>query len=305
MNFFWFLLALFFSYILYWDVLSLIIVLPGAQIMDLIRYPAKRTRRSRTRISLIPAFILNFTIGTLLPYAVFGMGMGVIALNFAEKASNHPVYFILAGLGAFIISASSRKTFLTERLISLSAYVTTVAIPELTLYGITTTSLAYITLWGLGLLILGGMVFGIVESLRDEINRKSKTKIRLRRRTNRGLSAGTYVLSIFFITLGMIWILGYLICPARELLVYFIWGAPYLVSGLAILTGKYWALRFSQVFLVLGTSLSILAIEIPIALLLAEKLGLQAVLFALAALLIFFGFPIWFLFKKSTINQFE
>jgi hypothetical protein len=100
----------------------------------------------------------------------------------------------------------------------------------------------------------------------------------------------------------VLWVTGFLIHPADELLGYFIWGLPLVVGGIGMLRKKYWALRLSQVTLVLTALQSVVAI--PIALLNAKELDLSGILFAFLILFII-GLPIWFLFKKSTVIQFK
>ena len=101
----------------------------------------------------------------------------------------------------------------------------------------------------------------------------------------------------------MLWVTGFLIHPSSELLGYFIWGLPLVVGGIGMLRKKYWALRLSQITLVLTALQSV--VLIPIALLNAKKLDLSGILFAFFILFIFIGLPIWFLFKKSTVVQFK
>jgi len=302
MNFIWFLLATICFYLFYWYVLSLIIFLPSIPIMGFIGYLTEHTEKRWTKIALISTFVIGFMIGTLLPSAIFGMGTGVIALNFAEKATHPLIYFLLAGFGAFTISAPSGETSLPAMLISLASYVITVTISKFTLFSaITIGFLTNLVLWGLGLLILVGIVSGVVKFLDSKISKR--TEFELQQEPDGKLSIGVYILSILFIVLGVLWVISFLIYPASKLLGYFIWGVPYLVGGIGMLRKKYWALRFSQVILVLIALQS--AVAIPIALLSAEKLDLFGILIAFFILFIFIGLPIWFLFRKSTVIQFK
>lgn len=175
MNFILFLLATVCFYLFYWYVLSMIIFLPSIPIMGFIGYLTEHTEKKWAKIALVPTVVIGFIIGTLLPCVVFGMGMGVIVLNFAEKATHPLIYFLLAGFGAFTISAPGGETSLPGMLISLATYVTTVTITKFALFSeITLALLVNIALWGLGLLILVGIVFGIVKFLGSKINKRTE-----------------------------------------------------------------------------------------------------------------------------------
>ena len=306
MNFIWFLLATICFYVFYWYILSLIIFLPSVPIMGFIGYLSEHIEEKWAKIALVPTVFMSFLLGTLLPSALFGMGVGAITLNFAEKATHPLIYFLLGGLGAFTISAPSGETSLPAMLISLATYVITVRIPKFALFSeVTIGSIANVVFWGLGLLIFVGIVFGVIKFIVNFLDRKisKRTEIELQKETRGKLSVGVYILSIIFIILGGLWVISYLISPTRELLAYFIWGIPYLVGGIGMLRRKYWALRFSQVYLILIALGCIVAI--PIGLLGAEELNLFIILILLFILFIFVGLPIWFLFRKSTVNQFK
>ena len=308
MNFIWFVLATIFFYVFYWYILSLIIFLPSVPIMGFIGYLTEHMEKKWAKIALVPTFIMSFLLGILLPSALFGMGVGVITLNFAEKATYPLIYFLLGGLGAFTISAPSGETSLPAMLISLATYVITVRIPKFALFSaVTIGSLANMVLWGVGLLIFVGIAFGVVKFivgfLDRRISKRTEIEIELKRETGRKLSIGVYILSIIFIVLGGLWVISYLIYPTGISLGYFIWGVPYLVGGIGMLRRKYWALRFSQVFLILIALQGIVAI--PIGLLGAEELNLLVILILLFILFVFIGLPIWFLFRRSTVNQFK
>ncbi len=66
---------------------------------------------------------------------------------------------------------------------------------------------------------------------------------------------------------------------------------------------KYWALRLSQIILVLS-SLQVI-VMVPIAILETKIFNLFPFLTVLLIFVIFFGIPLWFLFKKSTVAQFK
>ena len=110
--------------------------------------------------------IIGFIVGTLLPCAVFGMGMGLITLHFAGEATYPIIYFLLAGIGAFVISAPSGESSVPGMLISLGTYLTTVLIQRFTIFsGITMSTLFYVAWWGLGILVLIGIISGIINYL--------------------------------------------------------------------------------------------------------------------------------------------
>jgi hypothetical protein len=229
------------------------------------------------------------------------MGTGLIALYFAENATHPLIYFLLAGFNAFTISAPNGETSLPGILISLASYVITVTISKFALFSaITTVFLMKLALLGLGLLILVGIVSIIINFLDRKISKTSEFE--LQQEPDGELSIGVYIVSILFIVLGVLWVTGFLIHPADELLGYFIWGLPLVVGGIGMLRKKYWALRLSQVTLVLTALQSV--VVIPIALLNAKELDLSGILFAFLILFII-GLPIWFLFKKSTVIQFK
>jgi|GEM_PF-3730353 len=304
MNFIWFLLATILFYLFYWYVLSWIILFPPSiPIMVFIRYLTEHTEKRWTKIALIPTFVIGFIIGTLLPSAIFGMGTGVIALNFAEKATHPLIYFLLAGFSAFTISAPTGETSLLGMLISLVSYVITVTISKFTLFSTVTIGfLTNLALWGLGFLILVGIVSWFISFLDTKITKR--TEFELQQEPDGKLSIGVYIFSILSIVLGMLWVISFLIYPVSELLGYFICGVPLLVGGIGMLREKYWALRVSQVIFVVFALQC--AVAIPIYLLNnAKKLGLSDILFAFFILFIFIGLPIWFLFRKSTVLQFK
>jgi len=301
MNFILFLLVTICFYILYWHVLYPLISLPAMPIVYFIGYLTEHPEKRWTKIVLVLTFIISFIFGTLLPAAIFGMGTGLIALYFAENATHPLIYFLLAGFNAFTISAPNGETSLPGILISLASYVITVTISKFALFSaITTVFLMKLALLGLGLLILVGIVSIIINFLDRKISKTSEFE--LQQEPDGELSIGVYIVSILFIVLGVLWVTGFLIHPADELLGYFIWGLPLVVGGIGMLRKKYWALRLSQVTLVLTALQSV--VVIPIALLNAKELDLSGILFAFLILFII-GLPIWFLFKKSTVIQFK
>ena len=164
MNFVWFLVEVAVFNLFFWRVLSIVIFLPSVPVVGLIGYLTENPEKKWAKIALVPTMIIGFIIvGTLLPCAVFGMGMGLIALQFAGKATYPIIYFLLAGIGAFVISAPRS---VPGMLISLGTYLTTVLIQRFTIFsGITMTTLFYVALWGLGILVLIGIISGIVNYL--------------------------------------------------------------------------------------------------------------------------------------------
>jgi len=145
-----------------------------------------------------------------------------------------------------------------------------------------------------------------------KISKSTETELELQQETRRRLSIGVYILSNIFIVLGGFGVIGYLIYPAPKLLSYFIWGIPYLVGGIGMLRRKYWALRFSQVFLILGallgmvvTPVALLVLGVPEGLDSFYIVDLVSILRGFFISFIFFGLPIWFLFRRSTVNQFK
>ena len=156
------------------------------------------------------------------------------------------------------------------------------------------------------ILTFGSRLFGIYltenyERTRYDIRDNSITDEDSEQESNRRLSIGVYILSILFIVLGGLWVIGFLIYPSREALSFFIYGMPYLVSGIGMLKRKYWALKVSQIFLILSALPCIILIPVV----LIGKTNLFITLLILIFAFVFFGLPIWFLFKKSTVDQFK
>ena len=166
MNFVWFLVEVAVFNLFFWRVLSIVIFLPSVPIVGLIGYLTENSEKKWARIALVPTMIIGFIVGTLLPCAVFGMGMGLIALQFTGKATYPIIYFLLAGIGAFVISAPSGETSAPGMLISFFAYLLTVVIQRFAIFsGITISTLFYVAWWGLGILVLIGIISGIVNYL--------------------------------------------------------------------------------------------------------------------------------------------
>ena len=174
MNFVWFLIAIILFYIFYWYFLSLIIFLPSMPVMSLVVYLTENTEKRWVKIALIPTIILAFILGTFLPCAIFGMGMGVTVLRFVGEATYPIIYFLIAGFGAFTISAPGGETSFPGMLISLITYIITVTISKFALFsGITIDFLFDLFLiLGIGFLIIG-ILFFIITSLKEKfVNRK-------------------------------------------------------------------------------------------------------------------------------------
>lgn len=304
MNFILFLLAIVLFYFLYWYVLSLIIFLPSMPLMGFIRYLEENAEKRWAKLVLIPTFVLAFILGTFLPCAIFGMGMGVTVLNFVEEATYPFIYFLIAGIGAFTISAPSGESSFPGMIISLVAYIITVTISKFSIFSeITIDFLISIFFGGAGLLLIIGVVFLIIGFLDEKISKRSENKIESQQESKKKLTLGIYIISILFIVLGGLWVIGFLFYPSREFLAYFIWGAPLLVGGIGMLIRKYWALRLSQIILVLS-SLQVI-VMVPITILGTKAFSPFAFLIVLLFFIIFFGLPLWFLFKKSTVVQFK
>lgn len=304
MNFIWFLVAIVLFYFLYWYALSLIIFLPSMPLMSFIVYLEENSKKRWAKILLIPTFIVAFILGTLLPCAIFGMGMGVTVLNFVQEVTYPFIYFLIAGIGAFTIFAPSGESSFPGMIISLVAYIITVTISKFSIFSeITIDFLMSIFFGGAGLLLVIGVVFLIIGFLDEKISKRSENKIEFQQESKKKLTLGVYIISILFIVLGGLWVIGFLFYPSREFLAYFIWGAPLLVGGMGMLIRKYWALRLSQIVLVLS-SLQVI-IMVPITILETNAFNLFAFLIVLLFFIIFFGLPLWFLFKKSTVVQFK
>lgn len=149
--------------------------------------------------------------------------------------------------------------------------------------------------------------FAIIIFLNNKIRKKSKienvTKLSAanHQKNKRKLSVGVYILSILLIIIGGIWILHSLIaCDAR--VNYFIWGAVHLVGGIGLLRRKYWALRLNQVAFVLSALGCLLLIPIAMS---AEEIDPFIILIISFGFIIYIVAPLWFLFKKSTVDQFK
>ena len=304
MNFIWFLLSIVLYYILFWQVLSFIIFLPSMPLMGFIGYLEKNIEKRWAKFALIPTFILAFILGTFLPCAIFGMGMGVTVLNFVERATYPIIYFIIAGIGAFTISAPSGESSFAGMVISLIAYTISITISGFSAFSsITIDFLMNIVFIGLGLLLIIGIVFLIIGFLDNKISKKSENKIITQHESKKKLTLGVYIISILFIILGGLWVVSFLFYLSHKLLAYFIWGAPLFIGGIGMLVRKYWALRLSQITLVL-TALQIIII-IPIAIYEAKSFNLFGFSIVLLLFIIFCGLPLLFLFKKSTVIQFK
>lgn len=303
MNFVWFLVASVCFYLFFWYILSMIIFLPSMPVMGLLNYLIEHPQKKWTKIALPPIFVLAFLLGTFLPTALFGMGMGVIALHFAENASWPLIYFLIAGFGAFTVSAPSGESSIFGMLISLGTYVITVTVTRFALLAEVTIDLIMNIASGILILLLfAGIVWWVVLFLDDKVSKKSEIELKTQQEIKKKLSVGVYVLSILFVMLGGLWILSYLTNPVIEMSGYFIWGIPYLVGGIGMLCRKYWALRLSQVFLIIS-ALPVIGLFIY-ALFQPQKPPFFVILLLLVFAVIVWGLPIWFLFRKSTVRQF-
>jgi len=311
MNFVWFVVASIAFYLFYWYALSLIIFLPTIPVIGSFDYLERHPEKKWARLAIIPIFILSFLFGTLLPAGIFGMGMGVIALNFAEKATHPLIYFLLAGFGAFTISAPSGETSAPAMLISLIVYIITVTITHFAIFSeLTIAVLANIFMWGLAIFIGIGIIYAIVKFLDNKISKRSDSEtqtevpIKHSQNTKNKLSIGVYIISIIFILFGSMWVLGFLLNPNVKMSEYFIWGLPLLIAGIGMLKRKYWALRLSQIYFIFMALQGFILIPVMIFTDKEMHFDLIGILIVGILLFLFMGLPLWFLFKKSTVNQF-
>jgi len=126
------------------------------------------------------------------------------------------------------------------------------------------------------------------------------------------LSIGVRILSILFIACGGILIFNFLSQTRRgyteDVLFYIIGGAGMLIGGIGMLKRKYWALKLTQALVIMWGVVLCLAMTLS----LTRRLGHGQINqgysgFPLFALIfsIFFALPLWFFFKKSTVDQFK
>ncbi len=169
MNFVWFLVSIILFYIFYWYFLSLIIFLPSMPIMGLVVYLTENTEKKWVKIALIPTIVLAFILGTFLPCAIFGMGMGVTVLRFVGEATYPIIYFLIAGIGAFTISTPGGETSFLGMLISLITYIITVTIYEFTIFSGITIDFLFDLFFVLAIgFLLIGILFFIVTFLKEK-----------------------------------------------------------------------------------------------------------------------------------------
>ena len=304
MNFVWFVIASICFYILYWFLLSMIIFLPSMPIMGLVAYLSENSEKKWAKIAIPPTFVLAFLFGTLLPCAIFGMGMGLIASRFGTGVSLSFIYYILAGIAAFTISAPSGETSFFGSLISLGAYLLTIFIPRLTRFSEAMMDTLYtVAFGGLVLLVVIGVIVLVINFVAGKIRRRKATQRQVNQGSKKRLSVGVYIISILFIILGGNWVLSYFVDPRPEMAAYFTWGVCYLVGGIGMLARKYWALIFSRVFLIVGVVPALFLI--PGLFIGGEKPDSIAIVATFVLMALFFGLPIWFLFRKSTKRQFK
>lgn len=129
------------------------------------------------------------------------------------------------------------------------------------------------------------------------------------------LSIGVRILGALFIVCGGIWISiffsqvgkGYLPYMSKvDVLLYILPGSGMLIGGIGILNRKYWALKFAQVFLLILGVAFCLVMALPGVTFWDETVPtyfrfLQVILI----FFVFFILPLWFLAKKSTVEQFK
>lgn len=123
-SFIWFILATIIFNIFYWYIIFSILSIPQIPVMGLILYAEKNIYKKWVRIYLFPiTLVMGFIIGTFIPVSIFGGGLGLIALNFAENATYPLLYFIIAGFFAFTIAAPNGETTLLASFVSLFAFL--------------------------------------------------------------------------------------------------------------------------------------------------------------------------------------
>ena len=143
-------------------------------VMNLIIYLSENTEKRWSKIVLIPTIVLAFILGTFLPCAIFGMGIGVTVLRFVGEATYPIIYFLIAGFVAFTIFAPNGETSFPGMLISLIVYIITVTIYEFTIFSEITIDFLFDLFFILAIgFILIGILFFVITFLKEKfINRK-------------------------------------------------------------------------------------------------------------------------------------
>lgn len=161
------------------------------------------------------------------------------------------------------------------------------------------------------------------------IGRKTETKITPKPQQitlKSKLSIGVCIFSIVFIVCGSIWIyslLSYILRSQKtggaiskdEVLLYLVdgmgVGVGMLFGGIGMLRKKYKALRFVQAYLIIGAAFCLVMTMIQFIDSLKLNNFLNNLRFFLLLVTLFgpicliFGLSLWFLFKKSTVDQFK
>jgi len=152
--------------------LSIIIFLPSIPVISFVVYLTENIEKIWAKTALIPTIMLAFILGTFLPCAIFGMGMGITVLRFVEEATYPIIYFLIAGLGAFTISAPSGETSLLGMFISLTTYIITVTIYEFTIFSEITIDFLFDLFFILAIgFILIGTIFFIITFLKEKFTK--------------------------------------------------------------------------------------------------------------------------------------
>ena len=140
--------------------------------MGLMKYFDSNPHKLIIKILFIPAMIVTFFISLFIPSIIFGMGIGVTTLKFASEASYAPVYFIIAGIAAFFISAPNGETNFIAMLISLGGYLATIFLPKYRYLSGLTIDILMSFLWiALSLLFFGGILYLLIGFMDDKISK--------------------------------------------------------------------------------------------------------------------------------------
>lgn len=159
-NSIWFILAIIFFDIFYWYFISLLLFIPQMPVMALVVYAEENSYKKWVRRFLFPiALTIGFIVGILIPCSIFGGGLGLIALYFAENATYPLVYFIIAGFSAFTIVAPSGETSLLGSFVSLFAFLMVILKTSIGLVMGGTLAWIYGIFW-LILIIVGLIIIG-------------------------------------------------------------------------------------------------------------------------------------------------
>lgn len=182
MNFVWFIVATVVWSWFFWYFLLMIISVPSIPFMALVAHVSENPHKKWSKILFPIAIFFGFIFGTLLISLVFGGGIGLIALNFAEKATHPLAYFILAGIGAFYISSPAGETSIIASILSLLSYLLVVNINNIANLMGTTVALLYNLLWFVFVMaFIGFAIWGVFAWLKsaskDNVIKNAKRNI--------------------------------------------------------------------------------------------------------------------------------